>query len=738
MLPKETNENSPHFEGLDLLKRLWKQHLLYLDSSSKLENHLDINEAECAIILSANDENYERFLKLELFTQILKKFHLRADIFSIQLAQLQILNTLKLGFFEKDQLLRALKLLKSIADTECVSAFLEHFKCEVQDKKQGFFTESKELESLCNELLSLSDTPNLNQRLSNALMRFKNTEFNIVVAGIMNAGKSSLLNALLKTRILGVSNIPETANLTLLKYAQEPKARLYFWNKAEFESLQKNALYDKGLAEVLNELKPQIKEFISDESLSKDIKLNELSFYSSAKNPLSVLIQKIELFSELDFLKDNITIIDTPGLDDVFVQREQLSKDYLNNCDFLMYLMNASQSLSQKDSEFLLACLNNSRISRFLIIISKADLLTQDELDEVIIYTQKSLKQRLKEQGLDEFLLEKIDFLSISSKQALEFYENKADENTLMQSQIPRLETYLYQQIFSSTKSKLVLESFKNELKLITNELIEKLERENKALQSKNLGLNDENVKLLSEFKTEAKKLESLKAELKECKAELKANNLNANPSLKALFKRLENKLNDEFSYAKANSRALEALEKIFLQNLEDGFNDILRQIYFQNLKITEAFNEKLSLKYKAKNTEFLNDIQAFRKLASTAFTQFLALELLRNVSREFLNLIMLKNEAKDFKTKLSSLFEDFLQAFDCAEFVRNLSLENEMFSFLQDKVNELVLARKEKELEFKQRLEKLDTENLSLILEQNEAKKAKLIHIKESLNHAH
>lgn len=70
--------------------------------------------------------------------------------------------------------------------------------------------------------------------------------------------------------------------------------------------------------------------------------------------------------------------------------------------------MNASQSLTQKDADFLVHCLLNSRLSKFLIVLTKADLLSKKDLEEVIVYTKESLKSRLVD--LDENLVEKIDF----------------------------------------------------------------------------------------------------------------------------------------------------------------------------------------------------------------------------------------------------------------------------------------------------------------------------------------
>ena len=47
-----------------------------------------------------------------------------------------------------------------------------------------------------------------------------NQKFSIGITGVMNAGKSTMLNALMGKEILGSVVVPETANLTIVKHNQ--------------------------------------------------------------------------------------------------------------------------------------------------------------------------------------------------------------------------------------------------------------------------------------------------------------------------------------------------------------------------------------------------------------------------------------------------------------------------------------------------------------------------------------
>ena len=55
----------------------------------------------------------------------------------------------------------------------------------------------------------------------------------------------------------------------------------------------------------------------------------------------------------LKFVQNGVEIVDTPGLDDPVIQREEITKSYLLECDLMIHLMNVNQSATQKDIEFI-------------------------------------------------------------------------------------------------------------------------------------------------------------------------------------------------------------------------------------------------------------------------------------------------------------------------------------------------------------------------------------------------
>ena len=68
-----------------------------------------------------------------------------------------------------------------------------------------------------------------------------NQKFSIGITGVMNAGKSTMLNALMGREILGSAVVPETANLTIVKHNPTDNAKVYYWNTQEWDRIVKSA-----------------------------------------------------------------------------------------------------------------------------------------------------------------------------------------------------------------------------------------------------------------------------------------------------------------------------------------------------------------------------------------------------------------------------------------------------------------------------------------------------------------
>lgn len=725
----------------ELLQKLWQNELQLLDFNASFKDKNILDVSELAIILSVNKDNYERYFLLKEFSNICKKIDLRVDIFSIQKAQICVLNMFREGFIPKQDLLKALRILQKISNNAEILEYIQNIQVQSIDKKALFQSGFNELNHINMELSQLSFDENSKIRLQKTLEKFQKLEFNIAITGVMNSGKSSLLNALLKEDFLGVSNIPETANLTLLSYGNTQEAVIYFWDTQEWDNILKSSKFSKELKEFIDELalKIDIKEYVQDKALTQKINLKELKEFSSAKNQISALIKKIEIKSNLEFLKNNISIVDTPGLDDIVVQREILTNEYLKESDFLIHLMNASQALTQKDAEFLIHCLLNSRLGKFLIVLTKADLLSQKDLDEVINYTKESLKARLE--NFDTHLIEKIDFLCVSAKMASDFYKGLSSEESFKKSGMKEFEEYLFNELYSGEKSKIILQAYKKELLLELRNILNEYEMQNKLIKEDGQGLSEENDKLLLEFKAKEEALKEAKEEISNSILNLENFENGVDNLVLLLAKKLKERLIDEIKYLKDKAQKININRILNMIDItvKDGINDILREVKFENIKKIEELKTSLALKYDFLKDDFDNGFEGFKDEISKEIENIFSDEKFALLRLQIEQIISTKVDLFELETKLTEVIFSTFESFNIGAILKDLDINGAFFAFLNERMKNYEVLQKEKLASIEHLINNLKNQNADILFsyEGNLEKIAKLQQLEVELMNA-
>ncbi|QOR01507.1 dynamin family protein [Campylobacter sp. 2014D-0216] len=720
MSPKEINNPSPQEKGAikALLEQIWKNHSVYLDTHALLDESM-VDTQKAAIILSTDLSNYERFSALSEFKNLMKSLNLRLDLYGIQYAQVCFINALILGILDKNELLKDLEKLQKITDNTLIYTFISKQKTIKKDYKQESKNSHQALDDINQSIQKICDDDKVQKLLQEALLKFSSIDFSIAVTGVVNAGKSSMLNALLKQDFLGVSNVPETANLSVLKYGQEHKAKIYFWNKEEWEEILKSSRDNQDMKDLITQLEENfnISKYIEKDGKTLEVDFNSLKDYTSAKNKISTLIKKIELFSMLDFLKDNVYIVDTPGLDDVIIQRELLTKSYIQKADFLIHLMNASQSLSQKDTEFIIECLLTSRVSKLLVVLTKADLLDQKDLQEVISYTQKKVKENLAQRQLDQELVKNVEFVCISSKLANDFYQNKG--GNLEQSNILALEELIAKSLYD--KNKIALNAYKKELLLHVEKLEEKTNLSNKLLSYENFELDQQNKLIIDDFKAKKDKLKQIKIELNTLFNAKDENTQEVTTLLHLLAKKLKEKLIDELKYNQNNKikNNFQRLSTIIDTTLKDGIFDLLRELKYQSeCKISEIKNT-LSMKYDFLKGVLVQNCDDFKNKVETKIENIFSGKLFVKLKSDLLENLMQNKDIYKLETILEEQILQQLQNFGIEKIANELKHNQEFFAHLELSLN---LYEKEQEEQLK------DLKDLILQMEQNEQNTKELL----------
>ncbi len=570
-------------------------------------------------------------------------------------------------------------------------------------KNETFLDKKRILLDFINNLKELTSIKDIEDII-------KEKTFSIGVTGIINSGKSTMLNALIKRDILGTSVVPETANLTVLKYARNPKAKVTFWNKSEWKNIEEEAKKEKSIQKFINETKDIFKEridsFILKESRVESVNLEELVKYTSANDTskLCNLVKSIEIQDDIEYLKDNVEIVDTPGLDDPVIQREKITRRYLSNCDALMHLMNVNQASTAVDIEFITDTILYHDISKLIVVLTKTDTVDQDQLNEVLEYTKLSIKKALqqinKENKLD-FLLSKIDFIPVSAL---------STEGILL------LDKKLKELLFGKDNQKNSV--FLNSVKQKLLQAIEK-EIHNVSFNIELLSKSKEELeKMLKEFEDIKKEQEKM---LKQATFDIEIEKKILLQKTKSIHKwaidQFDNlaeiisvRISDDVKYVlKSKNKKLDTnrIKYIFENGKKDGLIDIFRDFNYAIDKEVSLSKERLLLKHKELH---IDEKHPLKKLSSL-FIDEIVLENDKIIIDKLLSLAKatkLKN-FDSFSSDLSMSIKEYFSKLKISaeEILKNI--EKDSISHYEDELRHplriLQKSYKEKENMFKKSL---------------------------------
>lgn len=221
----------------------------------------------------------------------------------------------------------------------------------------------------------------------------KNPELQIAIVGAIKAGKSTLMNSLLKEKIASTEVTPETATLTKFKYSEKKQLKITFYDKKEWKylwdsveaSCDENDVFKKefdmlGAKEVECDYvgKEEINEY--PESLEE---LKELvKKYSSSKSKAHYFVKEIEIGLDNLSLPKDVIFVDTPGLNDVVAYRSNITRDYIARANAVIVCVNAS-SMRNEDYTTIVKVFENvgSNKDKVLILGTQRDKFNNPQKD---------------------------------------------------------------------------------------------------------------------------------------------------------------------------------------------------------------------------------------------------------------------------------------------------------------------------------------------------------------------
>jgi predicted GTPase len=238
-------------------------------------------------------------------------------------------------------------------------------------------------------------------------------DYKVAVIGRFKAGKSAFVNELLGSRLAGEDTNPETAAVTTFRAGGQVVAKINFITKETWDDLKvchnKDAS-DPAAHRIANWLKLSMKdqkpsasgpaekfdiasierEYIRPGGYTLTIRLQEgsrseaqrkaraefrrnIQQFTSSTKPHHCLVKSIEIETPSQILQQGVTLIDTPGLDDVERFRVHLTEQVVENVDAVLFLTKSGASYGQAEKDFLLRLLRKGTVKQLLFVVTQVD-----------------------------------------------------------------------------------------------------------------------------------------------------------------------------------------------------------------------------------------------------------------------------------------------------------------------------------------------------------------------------
>lgn len=191
----------------------------------------------------------------------------------------------------------------------------------------------------------------------------QNQPIDVAILGQFKAGKSSFINSLIGKSILPVGVIPVTTVITRLQYGEKERATI-----SHFDGTQ-----------------PEV-----------DIKEIE-NFISEAKNPANqknVEMVDVELPSLEGFA--GLRLVDTPGLGSIFKYHVETSENWFPEVGAALLAISSDRPLSGNDLELIRDLRKHT--PRIILLLTKADLLSPEQQEEVVHFFHTALQRELHQE----------------------------------------------------------------------------------------------------------------------------------------------------------------------------------------------------------------------------------------------------------------------------------------------------------------------------------------------------
>lgn len=263
--------------------------------------------------------------------------------------------------------------------------------------------ESRRIAKIVDQVRSLANisslpgvTESLQNDLDSLISHCRDAEFQIAIVGVMKAGKSMLMNALMGSEIASVDINPETASLTKFHSSDHFYLNITFLCSEEWEALVESAnrSISSKLSKLLvtSEAKRLSKKWLNHVPLnirceSLEELREQVAHWTSARSFDHLFAAEVEVgidHSVFD-MPDEIIFVDTPGLQDPVQYRSDITKAYIKKANAVLIAVPA-RALTTEGLETITKVLDyiGTKKEKAYIIATQKDRNNSRENEKVL------------------------------------------------------------------------------------------------------------------------------------------------------------------------------------------------------------------------------------------------------------------------------------------------------------------------------------------------------------------
>lgn len=301
---------------------------------------------------------------------------------------------------------------------------LEKLQNEVERQKRKIEEIEKSIETVEKEFNVKFDDERKDIKEQKAFI--DEPDLQIAIVGTIKAGKSTFINALFEENIASTDVTPETASLTKFRYSTKNKLEVKFYNKAEWdelwESVKKSEKENKGKV-FKEEFESSGAENIKNDYIGASDKIEEVSSieelkkkvkeYTSKTSKIHYFVKELIVYLNNENIHKNVTIVDTPGLDDVVDYRSKITRDYIKRANAVIVCVDSS-SLRNDEYVTITKVFENIGDDFYKVMILGTQIDNKNNPKEAWEKQIEEWKKYLRENYKDEDLL-KNNIIGVSS-----------------------------------------------------------------------------------------------------------------------------------------------------------------------------------------------------------------------------------------------------------------------------------------------------------------------------------